>query len=91
MTTKAFKKVNNWHLSPHKNFALPICYTYAQCGKMKNLHTITEKIFRQINYLVISLEKTLLSRNFCQKSARVHKFLRFPHCMSESRVSNFRP
>ena len=24
MTSKAFKKVNNWHLSPHKNFALPI-------------------------------------------------------------------
>ena len=25
------------------------------------------KIFRQINSLVICLEKTLLSRNFCQK------------------------
>ena len=33
--------------------------------------TITEKKFRQINYLVISLVKPLLSRNFCQKYVRV--------------------
>ena len=32
--------------------------------------TLTEKIFRQITYLVISLVKLLLSRNFCQKSVR---------------------
>ena len=30
------------------------------------------KIFRQINYLVISFVKMLVSRNFCQKSARVN-------------------
>ena len=29
------------------------------------------KIFRQINYLTIYLVKTLLSRNFCQKSVKV--------------------
>ena len=34
--------------------------------------TLTEKKFRQINYLVISLVKTLLSRNFCQKWVRVN-------------------
>ena len=34
--------------------------------------TLTEKIFRQITYLVISLVKLLLSRNFCQKSMRVY-------------------
>ena len=34
--------------------------------------TLTEKKFRQINYLVISLVKTLLSRNFCQKRVRVN-------------------
>ena len=32
--------------------------------------TLTEKIFRQITYLVISLVKLLLSRNFCQKCVR---------------------
>ena len=34
--------------------------------------TLTEKIFRQINYLVILLVKPLLSRNFCQKRVRVN-------------------
>jgi len=32
--------------------------------------TLTEIKFRQINYLVNSLVKPLLSRNFCQKSVR---------------------
>ena len=42
----------------------------AQCGKMKRL--LLQTIFRQINYLVISLVKPpLLSRNFCQKHMRV--------------------
>ena len=42
--------------------------------------SITEKKFRQINYLVIvnSLVKPLLSRTFCEKSVR--EFLQFPHC-----------
>ena len=35
----------------------------AQYGK-KEKFTLTKKIFRQINSLVISLVKTLLSRNF---------------------------
>ena len=34
--------------------------------------TLTEKIIRQINYLVISLVKPLLSRKFCQKCVRVN-------------------
>ena len=34
--------------------------------------TLTENKFRQINYLVISLVNTLLSRNFCQKRVRVN-------------------
>ena len=33
--------------------------------------SLIEKIFRQINYLVISQVKTLLSRNFCQKCVRL--------------------
>ena len=37
--------------------------------------TLTEKIFRQINSLVISFIKTSFSRNFCQKSMGV-----FPQC-----------
>ena len=36
-----------------------------QCGKTRNY--LTEKKFRQINHLVISLVKPLLSRNFCEK------------------------
>ena len=38
--------------------------------------TLIEKIFREINFLLIILEKTLLSRNFCQKSVVVdfHNF-----------------
>ena len=34
--------------------------------------TLTEEKFRQINYLVISLVKPLLSRNFCLKCVRVN-------------------
>ena len=38
---------------------------------------LTEKIFRQINSLVICLVKPLLSRNFCRKTVRLkfHNFL----------------
>ena len=43
----------------------------AACTVWKNAKfTLTEKIFRQINSLVISLVKSLFSRNFCQKSVR---------------------
>ena len=34
--------------------------------------TVTHKKFRQINSLVFSLVKTLLSRNFCQRSVTVY-------------------
>ena len=44
--------------------------TVSQCGKMKKIG-LTKRKFRQINSLVISLVKTLISRNFCQKSVRV--------------------
>ena len=43
----------------------------AQCGKTRN--SLIEKIFRQINSLLISLVKTLLSRNFCQKYVRLNR------------------
>ena len=35
-------------------------------------YTLIEKKFRQINYLVISVMKKILSRNFCQKRVRVN-------------------
>ena len=38
---------------------------------MKKL-TVKHKKFRQINYLIFSVLKTLLSRNFCQKSVTVN-------------------
>ena len=40
---------------------------------------LTQKKFRQINYLVISLVKPLLSRNFCEKSVR-ENFCNFHSC-----------
>ena len=47
----------------------------------KNLLSLTEKIFRQITILVISLVKVLLSRNFCQKRVRENSrnFHTVPH------------
>ena len=43
------------------------------CTVWKNeKFSLTKKKFRQINYLVISLVKPLLSRNFCQKCVRVN-------------------
>ena len=39
-----------------------------QCGKTRN--SLTEKKFRQITYLIISLVKAMLSRNFCEKNVR---------------------
>ena len=41
-------------------------YTWHSVCEMKN--SISPKIFRQINSFVISLVKTLVSRNFCRKS-----------------------
>ena len=35
--------------------------------------SLTKEIFRQINFLVISLVKTLLSRNICQKGVRANR------------------
>ena len=45
---------------------------YTHCMWKLRKFTLTEKIFRQITYLVISLVKLLLSRNFCQKCVRVN-------------------
>ena len=50
------------------------------CGTLSVLYTVwknekftlIEKIFRQINSLVISFVKTLISRKICQKSMRVN-------------------
>ena len=46
--------------------------------------SLTEKKFRQINHLVISLVKPLLSRNVCEKSVR--EFLHFPHSVPHETV-----
>ena len=49
------------------------CFHYDECTVWKNeKFTLTEIFFRQINYLVILLVKSLFSRNFCQKSVRVN-------------------
>ena len=41
-------------------------------------------------YVVISLIKPLLSRNFCENSVRRETFLVFPHCDMESTLVIFR-
>ena len=57
----------NWNDSKITGFHAP------QCGKTKKLVSLTKKKkFRQINSLVISLAKVLLSRNFCQKCERLN-------------------
>ena len=38
----------------------------------KTIQSLTEKKFRQINYLVISFVKPLLSRDFCEKKREIH-------------------
>ena len=65
---------------PNHNFAE---VQEAQCGKTKNLVSPRKCLFRQINSLVISLVKTLLSQNFCQKCET--KSQQFPHCEKDAR------
>ena len=48
-----------------------VCRAEAQCGKIEKFTIIQEKL-RQINSSVLSLVKTLLSRNFCQRSLTVN-------------------
>ena len=55
--------------------------TVPQCGKTRNSLSFTEKKFRQKIYLVISLVKPFLSRNFCEKSVR-ENFCNFHHPVS---------
>ena len=54
---------------------------------INGFNKVHEKIFRQINFLVISLVKPLFWRNFCQKSVRV-KF-RFFHSVWHVNCGNF--
>ena len=44
------------------------------------------RFFRQINYLVISLVKPLLSRNFCEKCVRL-KSQQFPYCLESVEIT----
>ena len=64
------------------------CESTVYCGKTRN--SLSPKVFfRQISSLVTSLVKTLISRNFCQKSVTVNfhtverEFLQFPHCVPD--------
>ena len=59
-----------------------ISYTLQCTAVWKNEKlSLTEKEFRQINHLVISLVKLLLSLNFLRKKYE-REFLQFPHCSS---------
>ena len=60
-----------WARENFRNFHnVVVEITETQCGKMKNL--LSPKKIRQTNSLVFSLVKTLLSRNFCQRSVTVN-------------------
>ena len=45
--------------------------------KREIISHLTERNFRQINWLVISLVKPLLSRNFCKKKSVIVNFRNF--------------
>ena len=47
-----------------------VCTLCSHSAEKRQILSHTEKKIRQINYLVISLVKPLLSRNFCQKCVR---------------------
>ena len=49
-----------------ENFLISTQCGTTRCGKMRN-YLSPKKIFREINDIVTSLVKMLLSRNFCQK------------------------
>ena len=60
------------------------------CTLWKNQKfTLTEKIFRQINYLVISLVKALLSRNTVWKLREISLNLQFSVKLFLGKVSNY--
>ena len=65
LTTKIFRQINS--LVTYLVHISTICT--AQCEKTRHSLSLKKKI-RQINYLVISLVKPLISRNFCEKSVR---------------------
>ena len=49
------------------------CFSHSQCGKMRNLVSPKKYSVKLTTYLVISLVKTLLSRNFCHKCVRLNR------------------
>ena len=49
--------------------------------------TLTKKLFRQINYLVVYLVNPLLSRNFYQ-NCLWREFPKFPHCAHCGKMKN---
>ena len=52
-------------------------------------HYLVWKIFRQINSIIISLVKTLLSRKFCQKLATLSRIIAFFGSLKKFRETNF--
>ena len=62
-----------------KMVAVKFCNFHTTVWKNEKF-SLTKKIFRQSNALVISLIKTLLSRNFCQKCVTLFKSEQFPNC-----------
>ena len=55
-----------------KNFSIIFSWNLWGTVSKKKKFFHTKKIFLEINFLVIPFVKTLLSWNFCQKSARVN-------------------
>ena len=74
---------SNW-----RNVLLHAWIHFATVRKLRKF-SLTKNIFREIISLVISLLRTLLSRNFCQKSARLAKQISaYSLCGKMVRVDN---
>ena len=66
-----------------------VCNRSSHCTVWKNeKFSLTEKKFRQIIYLVISIVKLMLSRNFCEKSVR-DNFCNFHTVHCSAHCDNF--
>ena len=72
-------------ISFHHSSVSPLQFTVWKIEKM----SLTKKIFRQINHIVICSVKKLISRNFCQK-VKFPNFYTVPYSNTISRI-NYRP
>ena len=81
--SNVFTKEPIWRKKVRENFA--VFHTHSDV-LWKNEKLSLEKKFRQINYLVISLVKPLLSRNFSEKSVRKQYSVEIQEILSLTKI-----